>query len=147
MKTDKLLEDLLATLNTSQLARRAFRDIARVAGLISSGYPGDGVTSRHLQASSELFFDVFNDFDPDNRLLDQARREVLENQLELSRLRGALQTLATKRLNLVKTQRFSPLAFPLWAERLREQHLSSQSWQEQVSKMALKLDRAADPSS
>lgn len=144
MRTDGLLDDLLAALDSSQLARRAFRDIARVAGLISTGYPGDGVTSRHLQASSELFFDVFTDFDPENYLLVQARREVLENQLEVSRLRGALDSLRDLRINLVKTERFSPLAFPLWAERLREQHLTSQSWQEQVSKMALHLETQAD---
>ncbi|MEO0475828.1 MAG: ligase-associated DNA damage response DEXH box helicase, partial [Planctomycetota bacterium] len=55
MRTDDLLDDLLKALDSSQLARRAFRDIARVAGLISSGFPSDGVTNRQLQASSELF--------------------------------------------------------------------------------------------
>ncbi|MEM7625426.1 MAG: ligase-associated DNA damage response DEXH box helicase [Planctomycetota bacterium] len=140
---DGLLDDLLAALNTSQLARRAFRDIARVAGLISTGYPGESVTNRHLQASSELFFDVFTDFDPENLLLDQARREVLEQQLEVKRLRHAMQQIAESRLDLRPTEKLTPLAFPLWAERLREQHLNSQSWQEQIGKMALQLERAA----
>ena len=143
MGTDRLLEDLLAALNTSQLARRAFRDIARVAGLISTGFPGQAVPNRHLQASSELFFDVFTDFDPDNLLLDQARREVLEQQLEVRRLRRSLEGLARVRLERRETARLSPFAFPLWAERLREQHVSSQSWQEQVSKMVVRLEAAA----
>ncbi|MEM6506778.1 MAG: ligase-associated DNA damage response DEXH box helicase [Planctomycetota bacterium] len=142
-RTDHLLDDLLAALNASQLARRAFRDIARVAGLISTGFPGDSVPNRHLQASSELFFDVFTEYDPGNRLLDQAKREVLENQLELTRLRDALESLADVQLQLKRTRQFSPLAFPLWAERLREQHLTSQSWHERVSKMALRLEDAA----
>lgn len=139
----RLLDDLLEALNASQLARRAFRDIARVAGLISTGFPGQPVANRHLQASSELFFDVFTDFDPENLLLDQARREVLEQQLEVQRLRSALERLAEQRLDSRRTERLTPLAFPLWAERLREQHLTSQSWQERVGKMVMRLEAAA----
>src|SRR5690606_27873933 len=74
---DRLLEDMLACLNSSELARRQFRDIARVAGLISQGFPGQATSARHLQASSELFYDVLTQFDPENLLLHQARREVL----------------------------------------------------------------------
>lgn len=143
MQTDQLLDDLLAALNASQLARRAFRDIARVAGLISTGFPGESVPNRHLQASSELFFDVFTEYDPGNRLLDQAKREVLENQLELTRLRQALESLGIARLRMQATKEFSPLAFPLWAERLREQHMTSQSWHDRVSKMAMRLENTA----
>ncbi|MEM1107229.1 MAG: ligase-associated DNA damage response DEXH box helicase [Planctomycetota bacterium] len=142
--TENLLEDLLESLNTSQLARRAFRDIARVAGLISTGFPGQPVANRHLQASSELFFDVFTDFDPENLLLDQARREVLEQQLEVKRLTAALGDLSEMRLEIRDTERLTPLGFPLWAERLREQHVTSQSWQEQIGKMAMRLEAAAD---
>lgn len=141
---DRLLDDLLEALNTSQLARRAFRDIARVAGLITTGFPGQPVANRHLQASSELFFDVFTDFDPGNLLLDQARREVLEQQLEVRRLRTALETLAEQRLDQRQTERLTPLAFPLWAERMREQHLTSQSWQDRVGKMVMRLEAAAE---
>jgi len=138
-----LLDDLLRALDSSQLARRAFRDIARVAGLITVGFPGQPVANRHLQASSELFFDVFRDFDPHNLLLDQANREVLERQLEVTRLRGTLDELGAATLVLRDTERLSPMAFPLWAERLREQHLTSQSWTDRVSKMALRLEEAA----
>ncbi|MEM8739568.1 MAG: DEAD/DEAH box helicase [Planctomycetota bacterium] len=144
LSAERLLEDLLEALNTSQLARRAFRDIARVAGLITTGFPGQPVANRHLQASSELFYDVFTDFDPENLLLDQARREVLEQQLEVRRLRASLAVLAEAELEIVATERLTPLAFPLWAERLREQHMSSQSWQEQVGKMVVRLEAAAE---
>ncbi len=138
-----LLDDLLRALDSSQLARRAFRDIARVAGLITVSFPGQRVANRHLQASSELFYDVFRDFDPDNRLLKQADREVLERQLEATRLRQSLEELGAARLVLRDTKRLSPLAFPLWAERLREQHLTSQSWTERVATMAVWLEAAA----
>ena len=138
-----LLEDLLDCLNASELARRQFRDIARVAGLISQGFPGQTKTARHLQASSELFYDVFSQFDPENLLLDQARREVLEQQLELRRMKSAL--LKIQRMNLlVKTpEQLTPLSFPLWAESLREQHVTSESWEDRVRKMAVALERTA----
>ena len=138
-----LLDDLLEALNTSQLARRQFRDIARIAGLISTGFPGESVSNRHLQASSELFFDVFSEFDPGNLLLDQARREVLDRQLEVSRLRGALGRIASTRIVMREPEGLTPLSFPLWAEHLREQHMSSQSWQDRVDKMVLRLEKRA----
>ncbi len=138
-----LLDDLLESLNTSQLARRQFRDIARIAGLISTGFPGESVSSRQLQASSELFFDVFSEFDPGNLLLDQARREVLDRQLEVSRLRGALERIGGMRLVVKEPEGLTPLSFPLWAEHLREQHMSSQSWQDRVDKMVLRLEARA----
>ncbi len=143
MHTDALVEDLLACVDTGQLARRQFRDIARIAGLINVGYPGQSQSNRQLQASSELFFDVFRDFDPDNLLLDQAKREVLERQLEVSRLRTALEKLADTELVLTDPGRLTPLGFPLWAERLREQHLTSQSWEDRVTQMVEKLEAAA----
>jgi ATP-dependent Lhr-like helicase len=141
--SDELLDDLLACVNASELARRQFRDIARVAGLISQGFPGEKRMSRHLQASSELFFDVFAQFDPGNLLLDQARREVLEQQLEYRRMRAAL--LKMERMKLVRRSphRLTPLSFPLWAESLREQHVTSEAWEDRVRRMAVSLEKAA----
>lgn len=143
LSPENLLEDLLACVDTSELARRQFRDIARIAGLIQTGYPGENRGNKHLQASSELFFDVFSDFDPDNLLLTQAKREVLERQLEVARLRDALESLAASRIECVSPDRLTPLGFPLFAERLREQHQSSQTWEERITKMAAELEAAA----
>lgn len=141
---DGLLDDLLSCLNSTELARRQFRDIARVAGLILPGFPGQKKTARQLQASSEMFFDVLNEFDPDNLLLSQARREVLESQLEIGRLRSALDALAAQPITLRRLDRLTPLAFPIWADHLRAIHLSSEKWSEMVARMALKLEAAAD---
>ena len=138
--THGLLDDLLACVDTGQLARRQFRDIARIAGLINPGFPGQQQSNRQTQASSELFFDVFQDFDPENLLLNQAKREVLDQQLEVARVRGALEHLDTMRVSLESPQRLTPFAFPLWAERLREQHTSSESWADRVSRMAAELE-------
>ena len=143
LTTDRLLEDLLACLNATELSRRQFRDIARVAGLIFQGFPGQQKMARHLQASSELFYDVFTQFDPGNLLLDQAKREVLEQQLEYRRMKAAL--LRLERMTIVRSrpERLTPLSFPLWAESLREQHVTSESWEDRVRKMAVVLERAA----
>ncbi|MEM8496346.1 MAG: DNA ligase-associated DEXH box helicase, partial [Planctomycetota bacterium] len=143
LTTQRLVEDLLACVDTGQLARRQFRDIARIAGLINTGYPGQSQSNRQLQASSELFFDVFKDFDPENLLLDQAKREVLERQLEVARLREALETLDQTKLVFREPGRLTPLGFPLWAERLREQHVTSQSWEQRIAKMLGTLEAEA----
>ncbi|MEM8835723.1 MAG: ligase-associated DNA damage response DEXH box helicase [Planctomycetota bacterium] len=143
LSPNNLLQDLLECVNSSELARRRFRDIARVAGLINPGFPGENRAVRHLQASSELFFDVFRDFDPENLLLDQARREVLDQQLEVSRLRGALERLELMRCTIVGIERFTPMSFPLYAERLRAQHVSTESWMDQVRRLSAGLEEAA----
>ncbi|MEM6394294.1 MAG: ligase-associated DNA damage response DEXH box helicase [Planctomycetota bacterium] len=143
LSTERLLEDLITCVDTSQLARRQFRDIARIAGLIVPTYPGQQRPQRHVQASSELFFDVFSEFDPENLLLGQAKREVLNQQLEVARLRRALERLDDQRLVEVAPGRLTPLGFPLWAERLREQHVSSEAWQDRITRMAASLEAAA----
>ncbi|MDP1662158.1 MAG: ligase-associated DNA damage response DEXH box helicase [Phycisphaerales bacterium] len=140
-----LTEDLLACLNAAQLARRQFREIARVAGLIIPGFPGQGRSNRHLQASSELFYDVFSEYDAGNLLLDQARRQVLERQLEYRRLAGALERLADATLAVKDLPCLSPFAFPLWVDSLREQ-LTTEKWTDRLSRMLVTLEtRAGGP--
>jgi ATP-dependent Lhr-like helicase len=143
LSTERLAEDLLACLNAAQLARRQFRDIARVAGLIIPGFPGQARSNRQLQASSELFYDVFSEFDPENLLLDQARRQVLEKQLEFSRLAGALGRLTGMKLTVKDLAHLSPFAFPLWVDSLREQ-LSTEKWTDRLSRMLVTLEAQAD---
>jgi ATP-dependent Lhr-like helicase len=141
--TDRLAEDLLGCVNSTEMAKRQFRDIARVAGLVMTGFPGQNKSTRQLQASSELFYDVFAEFDPENLLLDQARREVLEQQLELRRLRAALERMSRATMVVRSTRRFSPLAFPIWAERIRGNHVSTEKWADRVQRMVVRLEKAA----
>jgi ATP-dependent Lhr-like helicase len=116
--TDDLLETLLACLNVHELSRSRFREVARVAGLIQQMQPGNRKGMRQIQTSSGLLFEVFGRYDPDNLLLEQSRREMLEGSLELERLRSALDNIANKPLRLIELDRLTPMAFPLWAERL-----------------------------
>ncbi len=117
----QLLADVLASLNSGELAQRRFREIARVAGLVFSGYPGAPKSTRQLQASSSLFFEVFRKYDPGNRLLGQAEAEVLSQELQISRLRAALKRMRKLRLDFVELAAPSPFSLPLMVERFREQ--------------------------
>ena len=142
LSPDNLLEDILLCLNAAEMARRQFRDIARVAGLIFTGYPGSQKSTRQLQASSSVIYDAFVTYDPDNLLLEQARREVLERQLDFGQLRRTLEGMAAAELVLASPRRLTPLAFPLWASRLRSQ-ISSESWSDRVARMVMQLEKAA----
>jgi ATP-dependent Lhr-like helicase len=143
LSTDRLYEDLLASVNVSDLARRQFRDIARIAGLVDAGAPRRGKTSRQLQVSSALMFDVLEKHDAGSLLLQQARREVLSAQLDYVELGQALQRISRQSLTLTQPGRFTPLAFPLWADRLQTQTVSTESWQGRIEREARRLERAA----
>ena len=139
---DGLVDELVACMNLSEMAKRQFREIARVAGLVFQGYPGSPKSGRQLQASGGLFFDVFSKYEPDNLLLIQSRREVLERQLEVERMREALARIRKQEFVLNHPARLTPFAFPLWAESIRAQ-LSTESWGDRVRKMAEKLEVSA----
>jgi len=142
LSPNNLTADIAASLNAAELARRQFREIARVAGLVFDGYPGSRKSARQFQASAGLFYDVFANYDPGNPLLHQAHREVLERQLEVGRLRQALQRLRAGRVVVVDVQRPTPLAFPILVDRMR-QTLSSESLADRVGRMQLELERPA----
>ena len=136
-----LLDDLQAALNMAELARRQFRDIARVAGLLPPSLPGRAPRSmRQLQASSGLLFDVLARFDPGHLLLAQARREVLEAQLDVQALRTTLRELGDRRLAMQAPCALTPLAFPLWAEAMRGS-LSTEDWSTRMRRAADALER------
>ena len=113
-----LVEDLLESVNLGELGVRQFREIARVAGLVMQRFPGREQSSRQLQAGTGLLWQVLDEFDPDNLLLGQARREVMDRQFEKSRLLQTLQRLEAGPLSIVRCPAPGPLALPLVADRL-----------------------------
>lgn len=135
--------DVEEALNAGEMAKRQFREIARVAGLVFPGFPGMGKNARQLQATSGLFYDVFTRYDPGNLLLRQARREVLERQLEESRLLAALRRLDRGRILRTCPRRATPLAFPLLVSRWQET-VSSESLAERIGRLTAQLEEAAD---
>jgi len=128
------LEDTVAAIQISELAKRQFRAIARIAGLVFEGYPSQRKAMRHLQTSSSLIYDVFAKFDPENRLLLQAQREVLEDQFEQTRLATCLERLRGSDVIFQETADPTPLAYPLVADRLTSQ-LSNEQLTDRVARM------------
>ncbi|MEO6138964.1 MAG: DNA ligase-associated DEXH box helicase, partial [Luteimonas sp.] len=137
---ERLLEDLILSLNIAELARRQFREIARVAGLLPPSLPGRAARSlRQLQASSSLLFDVLRQHDPGHVLLAQAEREVMDAQLDVQRLREVLERCRDRTLALHHPSSLTPLGFPLWAEAIRGQ-LSTEDWRTRVVRAAQQLE-------
>jgi ATP-dependent helicase Lhr and Lhr-like helicase len=143
LDVDNLLSDMLMSVNLSDLARRQFRDIAQIAGLIDPGTPGKRKSSRQLQASSGLMFDVLERHDASNLLLEQSRREVLDAQLDFTELHQLLARLARLEIVIRRPQRLTPLAFPIWADRLQTQTLSTESWRARIEREARRLEKMA----
>jgi ATP-dependent helicase Lhr and Lhr-like helicase len=137
-----LLHEVLQSLNASELAQRRFREIARVSGLIFQSHPGEKRSSRQLQASSSLFWEVFRKYDPGNQLLQQAEAELLAQELDIGRLRHALRRMSQQALVLKNLERPTPFAFPLMIERLREK-LSNESVADRIARMLAQLEKAA----
>ncbi|MBT8209570.1 MAG: ligase-associated DNA damage response DEXH box helicase [Eudoraea sp.] len=138
--TEYLFEDLQKSLNSTEMARRKFRDIAVISGLVFTGYPERGVKMKHLQSSSQLLFDVFKDYEPDNLLYLQAFRETFEHQLEEGRLRLALERIARQEVVWKACQKPTPFSFPIITDRLREK-LSSEKLADRIRKMTAILTR------
>jgi len=135
---ENLREDILASINESEMAKRKFRDIASIAGLVFQGYPGKPITNRHLQATSGIIYGVFQEYDPDNLLLAQARQEALTMQMEQDRLIEAVKRINSQKIILKYTKKFTPFAFPIMVDRLRAT-LSSESLEDRVLKMQARL--------
>ena len=135
-----LMDDLYKSLNATEMARRKFRDIAVVAGLVFTGYPNKLVKSKHLQSSSQLLFDVFRDYEDDNLLFQQAFRETFEHQLEEGRLRLALERIHQQKIVWKSCQKPTPFSFPIITDRLREK-LSSEKLEDRIKRMLKQLEK------
>jgi ATP-dependent Lhr-like helicase len=137
--TKNLFEDIQKSINSIEMARRKFRDIAKISGLIFQGFPGKKKKERHLQSSSSLLFDVFKEYDPNNLLFSQTFEEVLTFQLEETRLRSALQRIQGQKLIISQPTPYSPFSFPIIVDRLNREKISSESISDRVAKLKAEL--------
>jgi ATP-dependent helicase Lhr and Lhr-like helicase len=135
---ENLLEDIQRSLNSVEMAKRKFRDIAVIGGLIFQGFPGEQKKARHLQSSASLLFNVFSEYEPRNLLLRQAYNEVLEQQMEEQRLRDMLERIQKGKIILTFPRRLTPFCFPIKVDSMRED-LSSEKLEDRVKKMQLQL--------
>lgn len=139
---ENLSADIAGSINTTEMARRKFRDIAGIAGLVFQGYPGKQVKAKHLQANSGLFFKVFHDYEKDNLLLRQAYEEVYDFQLEIVRMRQAFERISTHRIIIRKPDSLTPFAFPIFAEIFREK-FSNESLEDRMNKIKAQIEAPA----
>ncbi|WKV11745.1 ligase-associated DNA damage response DEXH box helicase [Marivirga harenae] len=134
-----LHDDILSGINETEMAKRKFRDIASISGMIFKGFPGKNIKEKHIQASSSILFDVFTEYEPDNLLLLQAHREVIEQQLEEERLIKSMKKINKQKIIYKKTTKPTPFAFPIMVDRLREK-FSTETLEERVAKMQVQLE-------
>jgi ATP-dependent helicase Lhr and Lhr-like helicase len=138
--TGNLLQDIQRSLNATEMAKRKFRDIAVIGGLIFQGFPGEQKKARHLQSSASLLFKVFNEYDPGNLLLKQSYNEVLSQQMEEARLRQMLQRIQQSKIVITFPSKLTPFCFPIKVDSMRED-LSSEKLEDRVRRMQLQLER------
>lgn len=139
LSTENLHQDLQQSINATEMAKRRFREIAQISGILFTGYPGKTKRNRHLQASSSLFFDVFSQFDSENLLLEQAYYEVYHYLLEEDRLMSVLNSLSSKKVVLTHPKKFTPFAFPIMVDRMRET-LTTEKLEDRIKKMRLEVE-------
>lgn len=137
--TNDLLNDIQRSVNSTEMAKRKFRDIAVIGGLIFQGMPGEKKKARHLQSSASLLFNVFSEYDKDNLLLRQAYQEVLDQQMEEARLRDMLERIQSSRIILTFPERLTPFCFPIKIDSMRED-LSSEKLEDRVRRMQNDLE-------
>ncbi|HZW66267.1 MAG TPA: ligase-associated DNA damage response DEXH box helicase [Hanamia sp.] len=137
---ENLFEDIQRSLNSVEMAKRKFRDIAVIGGLIFQGFPGEQKKARHLQSSASLLFNVFSEYEPQNLLLRQAYNEVMEQQMEEQRLRYMLQRIQKSKIIITFPRRLTPFCFPIKVDSMRED-LSSEKLEDRVKRMQLQLEK------
>jgi ATP-dependent helicase Lhr and Lhr-like helicase len=138
--TENLLEDIQRSLNATEMAKRKFRDVAVIGGLIFQGFPGEQKKARHLQSSASLLFKVFSEYDPGNLLLKQAYNEVLSQQMEEARLRNMLQRIQQSKIVITFPEKLTPFCFPIKVDSMRED-LSSEKLEDRVKRMQIQLEK------
>jgi len=137
---ENLFADIQRSVNSTEMAKRKFRDIAVIGGLIFQGFPGEQKKARHLQSSASLLFKVFSEYEPNNVLLRQAYQEVFDQQMEEVRLRDMLHRIQASSIVLTFPDRLTPFCFPIKVDSMRED-LSSEKLEDRVKRMQLQLDR------
>lgn len=133
-----LFEDIQRSVNSTEMAKRKFRDISVIGGLVFQGFPGEQKKARHLQSSASLLFQVFSNYDAGNLLLRQAYQEVFDQQMEEVRLRDMLQRIQQSTIVLTFPKRLTPFSFPVKVDSKRES-LSSEKLEDRVKRMLAEL--------
>ncbi|WP_285270176.1 ligase-associated DNA damage response DEXH box helicase [Kaistella rhinocerotis] len=134
LSKENLIQDVLSSVNATEMARRKFRDIAVISGMVVQNYPGVQKNNKSLQASSGLIFNVFEDYNPENLLFKQAYAEVFNQQIDEFRLMKAFQRIEKSKIILKFANAFTPLSFPIKVDSLR-QSLTSEDLDSRIMRL------------
>ena len=140
---DHLHEDLEKSINISEMARRRFRDIAVISGLVFQGFPNKPIKAKHLQSGSQLFYNVFKDYEPDNLLYQQALDETFDHGIDHGRLNRVFENISIQKIEWRDCSQPTPFSFPLITDRIRTK-LSSESVEDRIKKMYLQLEKKGE---
>jgi ATP-dependent Lhr-like helicase len=107
-----LTDEFVAWVQDSYLLRRAFREVAVIAGLIERQIPGTRKTGRQVSFSTDLIYDVLRRYEPDHLLLDAAWADARARMTDVARVAD---TLVRAQQGLVHEvlEQVSPLAVPV----------------------------------
>ncbi len=134
LSKENLIQDVLSSVNATEMARRKFRDIAVISGMVVQNYPGIQKNNKSLQASSGLIFNVLEDYSPENLLLKQAYAEVFNQQIDEHRLMNAFKRIENSKIILKFANAFTPLSFPIKVDSLR-QSLTSEDLDSRIMRL------------
>ena len=109
---DILDHEFVEWVEQSSLLKRAFRDVAVIAGLIERQHPGKRKTGRQVTFSTDLIYDVLRKYQPDHLLLKAAWADARARMTDVGRL-GDLIDRASATMLHVDLDRVSPLAVPV----------------------------------
>ncbi|MXS72800.1 ligase-associated DNA damage response DEXH box helicase [Flavobacteriaceae bacterium W22] len=134
LSRENLMTDVISSINSAEMARRKFRDIAVISGMVIQNYAGKQRSNKSLQSSAGLIFKVLEDYDPNHFLVRQAYTEVFNAQLQEQRLVEAFKRIEKSKIILKFANTFTPLSFPIKVDSLR-QTLSSEGLDARIQKL------------
>ncbi len=113
LKSDKLELVLSVALNNSEVFKRRFRHCATRALMILRNYMGRKKRVGRQQVSSMILMSALRRISPDFSILKEAKREVLEDLMDIEHTKEVLKGIEDKKIKIVEvnTNIPSPFAF------------------------------------
>lgn len=108
-------EDALAVLEQSPMLLKIFRETAQTALLVQENYGSAAKSHRQMHYSAEIILDVLREHEPDHPILNETRRTILEQEMDLPRAQAFLSSLPQREWVLNDVPAVTPFSFGLMA--------------------------------
>ncbi|WP_282169104.1 ligase-associated DNA damage response DEXH box helicase [Ruegeria atlantica] len=115
LQLDKLRDGLETWLAGNAVMKRTFRASATIAGLIERNTGGQRKSGRQATFSSDILYDTLLKYDPNHLLMQITREEAMRGLVDFGRIETMIERIGD-RIDLVRLDRVSPLAAPLFLE-------------------------------